>query len=193
MLLLPSGQRICNYDRAGEQQEPGGWPGACLQVSGPLLFRDQLVLSALASVKQLFGASQQHPTKLLSACKHAQAAHGFGRILTHSLQHLFPVPVALPVQEWSPAVKAPLKEKGSASNAQRSVFEVAWDCNMDLTGRGVRGELALDVAVADFGCVTVPIMAKVYRGSDSSAVHGEEPGAWESGVGAGDAGAVVAG
>jgi hypothetical protein len=44
---------------------------------------------------------------------------------------------------------------------------------MALTGRGVRGELAVDVAVQDFGCVTVPILAKVYTGSDSSATHGE--------------------
>jgi hypothetical protein len=78
------------------------------------------------------------------------------------------------LQEWSPAVKVPLSEKGSASNTQRSVYEVDWDCNMDLTGTGMRGELALDVAVQDFGCVTIPIMAKVYRSSDNSAAHGEQ-------------------
>lgn len=77
------------------------------------------------------------------------------------------------LQEWCPAVKVPLSEKGSASNTQRSVYEVDWDCNMDLTGTGMRGELALDVAVQDFGCVTIPIMAKVYRSSDNSAAHGE--------------------
>lgn len=68
----------------------------------------------------------------------------------------------------------PLKERSTASNAQRSVYEVAWDCNMQETGRGVRGELAVDVAVQDFGCVTLPVMAKVYKGSDSSASHGED-------------------
>lgn len=69
-----------------------------------------------------------------------------------------------------------LKERSTASNASRSVYEVAWDCNMELTGRGMRGELALDVAVQDFGCVTLPIMAKVYKSSDTSAIHGEHLG-----------------
>jgi hypothetical protein len=80
---------------------------------------------------------------------------------------------AFTLQEWSPGVKVPLKERSTSSNASRSVYELAWDCNMQLTGRGVRGELALDVAVQDFGCVTVPIMAKVYSNGDSSATHGE--------------------
>jgi hypothetical protein len=44
---------------------------------------------------------------------------------------------------------------------------------MPLTRTGVRGEVALDIAVQDFGCLTVPIMAKVYKHSDQSAVHGE--------------------
>jgi hypothetical protein len=77
------------------------------------------------------------------------------------------------LQEWSPAVKVPLKERSTASNALKSVYELAWDCSMGLTGRGMRGELAVDVAVQDFGCVTVPILAKVYSSSDSSASHGE--------------------
>lgn len=77
------------------------------------------------------------------------------------------------LQEWCPAVKVPLTERSTASNAARSAYELAWDCNMDLTRRGVRGELAVDVAVQDFGCVTLPIMAKVYKTEDSSAMHGE--------------------
>jgi hypothetical protein len=70
-------------------------------------------------------------------------------------------------------VKVPLKERSTVSNALKSVHELAWDCSMGLTGRGMRGELAVDIAVQDFGCVTVPILAKVYSSSDSSASHGE--------------------
>jgi hypothetical protein len=52
-------------------------------------------------------------------------------------------------------------------------LQVVWNCDMPLTRTGVRGEVALDIAVQDFGCLTVPIMAKVYKHSDQSAVHGE--------------------
>lgn len=49
---------------------------------------------------------------------------------------------------------------------------------MDLTRRGVRGEVALDIVVQDFGCVTLPIMAKVYQHADNSAAHGNQAGRW---------------
>lgn len=74
-------------------------------------------------------------------------------------------------------MKVPLKERSTASNAQRSVYELSWDNDMDLTGRGMRGELSVDVAVQDFGCITLPILAKVYSSDDSSASHGAHPAA----------------
>lgn len=69
-------------------------------------------------------------------------------------------------------MKVPLKERSTASSAQRNVYELSWDNDMALTGRGMRGELAVDVAVQDFGCMTLPILAKVYSSNDSSASHG---------------------
>lgn len=66
-----------------------------------------------------------------------------------------------------------MSERSAASNNAKAVYEVAWDCNMELTRAGVRGEVALDIAVQDFGCLTMPIMAKVYKHEDISAVHGE--------------------
>jgi hypothetical protein len=55
-----------------------------------------------------------------------------------------------------------------------AALQVVWNCDMPLTRTGVRGEVALDIAVQDFGCLTVPIMAKVYKHSDQSAVHGKD-------------------
>jgi hypothetical protein len=52
------------------------------------------------------------------------------------------------------------------------VLQLVWNCDMPLTRTGVRGELALDIAVQDFGCLTVPILAKVYKHGDQSAIHG---------------------
>jgi hypothetical protein len=82
----------------------------------------------------------------------------------------------LSLQEWSTAARVPLKERSTASSAAKATYELAWDCSMALTERGMRGELALDVAVQDFGAVTVPIMSKVYAHGDSSAAHGERCG-----------------
>jgi hypothetical protein len=76
------------------------------------------------------------------------------------------------VQEWSAAAKAPLRERASTGNEAKRVYELVWDCDMPQTRRGLRGELALDVAVQDFGCLTVPLMAKVYSNADASAAHG---------------------
>eukprot|EP00879_Flechtneria_rotunda_P018023 GHRR01018889.1.p2 GENE.GHRR01018889.1~~GHRR01018889.1.p2 ORF type:complete len:225 (+),score=73.66 GHRR01018889.1:1889-2563(+) len=81
---------------------------------------------------------------------------------------------SMTVMEWSEPVKLPLTERCAASNNTKAVYEVSWDCNMELTGRGVRGEVALDIAVQDFGCLTVPILAKVYKHADTSAAHGKQ-------------------
>ena len=45
---------------------------------------------------------------------------------------------------------------------------------MEITSAGMRGEVALDIAVQDFGVFTLPILAKVYRTHDTSAIHGKE-------------------
>ena len=58
--------------------------------------------------------------------------------------------------------------------ARGCFMQLVWNCDMPLTRTGVRGELALDIAVQDFGCLTVPILAKVYKHSDQSATHGAE-------------------
>jgi hypothetical protein len=76
------------------------------------------------------------------------------------------------LQEWCEPVKVPISERTAASSGTKAVYEVAWNCNMDLTKSGVRGEVVLDIAVQDFGCITLPIMAKVYRHEDTSAAHG---------------------
>lgn len=69
----------------------------------------------------------------------------------------------------------PLRERGSAAPAAaKSVYDAVWECDMPLTKPGVRGELAIDVAVQDFGCITIPLTAcKVYADADTSAAHGE--------------------
>lgn len=79
------------------------------------------------------------------------------------------------LQEWSEPAVLPLRERGSgAPAAAKAVFEAAWECSMPLTKHGVRGELAIDIAVQDFGVLTVPITAcKVYAAGDASAAHGE--------------------
>lgn len=68
----------------------------------------------------------------------------------------------------------PLRERGGgAPNAAKSLFEASWECDMPLTRRGLRGEVALDVAVQDFGVVTITLPAcKVYTRGDASATHG---------------------
>eukprot|EP00775_Hariotina_reticulata_P005583 gene5583-5822_t len=74
--------------------------------------------------------------------------------------------------EWCEPVKVPISERTAASSGTKAVYEVSWNCNMDLTRSGVRGEVVLDIAVQDFGCITMPIMAKVYKHEDTSAAHG---------------------
>ncbi|WIA11379.1 hypothetical protein OEZ85_011500 [Tetradesmus obliquus] len=74
--------------------------------------------------------------------------------------------------EWSDPCKVAISERSAASSNGKAVYELVWNCDMPLTRTGVRGELALDIAVQDFGCLTVPILAKVYKHSDQSATHG---------------------
>lgn len=129
------------------------------------------------------GSSQQIRTLLLQKYLHSMGASAHCRACMpcqsdqYTSYMLATMRLASCVQEWSTAVKVPLKERSTASNAAKSVYEIAWDCDMPLTRRGVRGEVALDIAVQDFGCVTIPIMAKVYAHGDSSASHGE---AWRT-------------
>lgn len=77
------------------------------------------------------------------------------------------------LQEWGEPVKVPISERNAVSNNAKAVYEFAWDCNMDLTRRGVRGEVSVDIVIQDFGCVTLPILAKVYKHEDTSAAHGK--------------------
>jgi hypothetical protein len=76
-------------------------------------------------------------------------------------------------QEWSEPVRLGVTERSAASSAAKSTFEMVWDCDMEITRAGMRGEVALDIAVQDFGVVTLPVLAKVYRTNDTSAIHGE--------------------
>lgn len=82
-------------------------------------------------------------------------------------------------QEWSAPSKVPVATRSAASSAGRSAYELAWTCDMELTRSGLRGELVVELAVAEFGVVSVPLMAKVYSHDDSAASHGESGGhAW---------------
>jgi hypothetical protein len=64
------------------------------------------------------------------------------------------------LQEWSDPQQLDISERAVASGAGKSTYEVAWTCDMDLTKSGMRGEVVLDVAVRDFGVVTLPILVR---------------------------------
>ncbi|GBF99192.1 hypothetical protein Rsub_11637 [Raphidocelis subcapitata] len=96
--------------------------------------------------------------------------------------------------EWQEPVSAPLTAPAAAAatggggpgggnafdvsgratppGSSRAVVEAQWMCAMELTGRGVRGELEVELEVVDYGRVCLPLQAKVYAMGDSSAKHG---------------------
>lgn len=71
-----------------------------------------------------------------------------------------------------------LAATSSTTAAARTAYELVWDCDMELTRAGVRGELVLEAAIADYGVVSLPVLAKVYNHSDTSAEHGARGWCW---------------